>query len=480
MGGLSAALVLSHNGYDVTVFERNLHPGGKAGNLELGSYRFDTGPSLLTMPFVIDRLFDSVGERREEHLEFVRLDPITRYFFPDGTVLDASADPERFSAEVQEKLDVPADRVRAYLRRCSEIYSLAGDLFLFEDLGRSLLSLKALWGVLNSWRLDLFKTMHQVNYSKLKEKRLVQLFDRYATYNGSDPYRISGIFNMIQHVEYDLGSYAVKGGIFAIPKALHRLSEEKGANFRFGEEVERILVERGRARGVITGSKHERFDIVLSNSDVAHTYGKLLEDGSSKTARRYARMEPSVSGAVFYIGIQKAFDDLLVNNIFFSSDYEREFKDIFERRRCPEDPTVYVNITSKVDPEDAPPGCENWFVLVNAPWDSGQDWRSEMERTRSSVIQRVGKALGCELAKEVEVVGTLHPSGIQKRYLTNKGSIYGVSSNDRNAAFLRQGSRAGGYEHLYFAGGSAHPGGGIPLVISSGMIAARSIMRGEK
>jgi len=477
LGGLSAALVLSHHGYDVTVFERNEGPGGKAGNLVLEGYRFDTGPSLLTMPSIFDRLFAEVGEDREDHLRFVRLDPITRYFFPDGTRVNAYADPGRFASEMEAKLDIPSQRVSAYLERCRRIYEMAGDLFLLNDLREGAFSMEALKGALNFWRLDLFRTMHDTNERRLMEKRAVQLFDRYATYNGSDPYRLSGIFNMIQHVEYNMGSYAVKGGIFEIPRRIHGLSEERGAVFRFGEEVDRVLHENGRVRGISVNGREERFDAVVSNSDVVHTYGTLLRDEGARIARRYRTLEPSVSGSVHYIGMAKGSDDLLVNNIFFSSDYRREFEEIFREGRCPTDPTVYVNITSKVDPEDAPAGGENWFVLINVPWDSGQDWPSETERTFRMTMDRVGSALGRDLEGYVAVKGHLDPSIIRERYLTNKGSIYGISSNGMYSAFLRQRARSERYGGLYFAGGSAHPGGGMPLVVSSGMIASRALMR---
>jgi len=480
LGGLSAALILSNEGYDVSVFERNAGPGGKAGNLKMGGFRFDTGPSLMTMPFVLERLFSSVGELLEDHIKLQRLDPVTRYFYPDGTVLDAYSDQERFASEVEDKLEIPSQRFRAYLQRCKAIYDLAGELFLMEDLGKGLLSRRALRGVLNLPSLDLFRTMHDVNVHHFGEERIVQLFDRYATYNGSDPYRLRGIFNMIQHVEHGLGGFAVKGGIYEVPKTLLKLGAERGASFRFGEEVQRIHQASDRVTGLTVEGREERYDAVVSNADVVHTYKDLIGEPGASRARRFSRMEPSLSGSVHYLGIGKEHPDLSVNNIFFSDDYRREFREIFHEGRCPSDPTVYVNITSKVDPSDAPVGAENWFLLVNAPWNNGQDWAKESERVLSTSLDRIGNALGKDVRGSVIAREGIDPAGIENRYLTNRGSIYGISSNAWNSAFLRQRAVCSRPKGLYFAGGSAHPGGGMPLVISSGMIAAGMLIERQK
>ncbi|MGA1873565.1 MAG: phytoene desaturase family protein [Thermoplasmatota archaeon] len=482
LGGLSAASRLARRGYDVDVYEQNQGPGGKANNLILGGYRFDTGPSLLTLPGVLDQLFEELGEERGDHLEFVRLDPITRYHFPDGTVLDAFSDPERFASEVEEKL---GDRVRDvldHLNRSRRIYDLTSGMFMFKSLQEisTYFSTDALKTLSRIRRIDALRTMHDANRESFSDERTIQLFDRYATYNGSSPYQTPATFNLIHHVEYGLGGYAVKGGIFEITRSLTEISEKLGVRFHFGKEVERIELRGKEVHGLRIDGFIKRYDVVISNSDASNTYKSLLDKNHRSAGKKYSSLEPSSSGGVFYWGVSSENEEMLTNNIFFSSDYKQEFDDIWIGKRAPRDPTVYVNITSKVDPVDAPPGCENWFVLVNVPYDSGQNWDEEMKLLRGRVFRRIERAIGKDIEQAIDVERMLDPPGIERRWSGNKGSIYGISSNDRRSAFRRQGNRSRRIRGLYFCGGSAHPGGGIPLVILSGKITSDLVSRYDR
>lgn len=278
-------------------------------------------------------------------------------------------------------------------------------------------------------------------------------------------------FNLIQHVEYDTGGFAVKGGIHAIPRVLKELAEKRGASFHFNTEVEKIISEGRSIKKLKISGKEINYDSVISNSDVTATYNELMGDLESNSSKKYQRLEPSSSGQVFYWGIKRTNGDLKDNNIFFSSDYRKEFEDIWKRRRSPEDPTVYINITSKTEPDDSPDGKENWFVLVNVPYDSGQNWESERIHVRKTVLKRLSKFMS-GIEESIEVESYLGPEEIENRYGGNRGSIYGISSNNRASAFLRQPNRSRDIKGLFFAGGSAHPGGGMPLVVLSGMHAA--------
>jgi phytoene desaturase len=308
---------------------------------------------------------------------------------------------------------------------------------------------------------------------------MVQFFDRYATYNGSHPYRIPGTFNIIPHVEYDVGAAAVAGGIVEIPRALARLANAKGASLYFGIPVDRIRYEprTRRIRGITADGVDLDYDVVVSNADVERTYSTLLGDESARQLKRYRTLEPSSSGLVFYFGVRKTFQQLGLHNIFFSGDYRREFDDIFNHRRCPDDPTIYLNITSKTTPDDAPRDGENWFVLINAPYDSGQNWDHETQRLRKRVIERIRVAIGVDIERMIEVEDSMTPADIEHRTGSRFGSLYGIASNTRLAAFLRHPNRSRRYPGLYFCGGSAHPGGGMPLVVLSGKITAEIIRR---
>ncbi|UCC92378.1 MAG: FAD-dependent oxidoreductase, partial [Thermoplasmata archaeon] len=315
------------------------------------------------------------------------------------------------------------------------------------------------------------------NASFFKDPKMVQLFDRYATYNGSNPYRMPATFNLIQHVEYGLGAYTVEGGIRSIPRALERLAREEGAEFHYGTEVERILLDGKRVGGVETGDGRVEHDAVVSNADVVHTYGRLLGDTTSRPARRYGRLEPSSSALVFYWGIRETFDQLDIHNILFSPDYAEEFRDLFQRKRCPAEPTVYIHIMSKHVPSDAPPGNEAWFTMINAPHVAGQDWEGELERTRRAVVDRIESALGVDLEPLIACEEILTPPEIERRTTSNRGALYGISSNTRMSAFVRQRNRSKHYRGLFFAGGSAHPGGGMPLAVLSGKLASELVLK---
>jgi phytoene desaturase len=320
--------------------------------------------------------------------------------------------------------------------------------------------------------------MHKANQAFFGDPRVVQLFDRYATYNGSSPFMVPATLNIIPHVEFGLGGYAVEGGIYAIPKALAALAEKLGVHFHYETPVQSIGTQKGKITGIVVGAQRRDYPVVISNADVMVTY-RLLGDHSAPLLRRYHRLEPSSSGLVFYWGI-KAKTPLDVNNIFFGADYPGEFQSLFKEGRCPDDPTVYVNITSKVSGSDAPAGGENWFVLVNAPRDAGQDWDSEVERIREKVWQRVERALGTGIRDTLVCEEVMTPADIAARTGSPGGSLYGISSNSRAAAFLRHPNRSRRHKGLYFCGGSAHPGGGMPLVILSGKIASDLVQKHEE
>lgn len=479
LGGLSAAIRLASSGWDVTVFEQQSIPGGKAGTEQSQEYRFDTGPSLLTMPQVLKQLFEEAGREWTDYVQVRRLDTICNYFWQDGTRLHAYGDPEQFAREVEQQTGEPADSVRRYLAYAGRIDDAASELFLWNSLhDAGTFFSRTFWrSLLRLGRIDSMRTMDRANRSFFRDPRVVQLFNRYATYNGSSPYLTPATLNIIPYVEYVDGAYAVVGGIHAIPRALQKLAEELGVAFRFGERVDRIVVDdrgqgRREVRGVESGGTKVLSDIVVSNVDVSVTYPELLGDEVSPQLKRYRRLEPSSSGLVFYWGVNRTFPELTVNNIFFSRDYPAEFRAIFDEHRCPDDPTIYINVTSKVTPEDAPANGENWFILVNAPAVNGQDWQSEIVRVREQVVRRLSDALNTDVESVVATEGIMTPADIERKTMSYRGALYGISSNSRMAAFSRHPNRSREYPGLYFCGGSAHPGGGMPLVMLSGKIAA--------
>lgn len=478
LGGLAASIYLARAGARVTVYEQNPYPGGKAGVIEENGFRFDTGPSLLTMPFVLENIFTHAGKKIQDYLTLGKLQKLCRYFYPDGTVLNAFSDPDRFADEIDRFSEDSRHQVIRYLDYCKRIYDRTANLFLFSDFRqlKNIFNLPALKTLLHIHQIDPFRTMHSANASFFTDPKIIQLFDRYATYNGSDPYQVPATLNIIQHVEYNLGGYIVEEGIHRIPAALTEVARELGVSFHFETKVEKIRHKKGIVTGIATGDTTTDYDCIISNTDAGFTYTQLLDDKKSKDARRYFKQEPSSSALVFYWGINGRPEELETHNIFFSKNYETEFNDIFEHRRCPNDPTVYVYISSRFQKTDAPAGHENWFVMINTPYNSGQDWKIETRRMRKIIIEKLSSRLQKDIANVIVFEKVLTPVTIERETGSLYGSLYGISSNSRFAAFLRQRNESSDWRGLYFCGGSAHPGGGMPLVMLSGKIAAEKII----
>jgi phytoene desaturase len=296
----------------------------------------------------------------------------------------------------------------------------------------------------------------------------VQLLDRFATYNGSDPYQAPGTLNLIPHLEHNIGAFYPKGGIYAIARSLVQLAEELGVTFRYKERVEEILTERNRVTGVRTARGTYAADVVVSNMDIVPTYRRLLPH--LKAPEKTLSQPRSSSALIYYWGVENVFPELGLHNIFFSRDYQQEFIHIFRHRDISADLTVYVNITAKLEPEDSPPNTENWFVMVNVPHQAGQDWDRLIDVTRETVIHKLSHMLHRDLRPLIACERVLDPRGIEQNTSSFAGALYGSSSNNRMAAFLRHPNFSGKLKGLYFCGGSVHPGGGIPLCLLSAKI----------
>ncbi|NVM44343.1 MAG: phytoene desaturase [Candidatus Lokiarchaeota archaeon] len=477
LGGLSASIYLKAKGWDVDVYEAQSFPGGKAAEEYFDGYRFDTGPSLVTMPWVFEDVFQTAGKDVHQELTLVKLEEICTYYLSDGRYLKAWADTEEFGFELEKIVPGSQNSFKKYLKEAEKVHSLGGNFFLTQAIHeiRNLIKPSVLLKLIRFAGIHPFSTLNKLNTKFFKDPRIVQLFNRYATYNGSDPYQTPATMIIIPFIEYIGGGYGIKEGIFEIPKKIHKAAEELGVHFIFGQRVEKINVQKKKILGINTASNDIDYDVVISNADVLYTYDTLLNLPNSKEAKRYRKLEPSSSGIVFYWGINRTFKELSVNNIFFSSNYTAEFKAMFEDNIMAEEPTVYVNITSKLTPTDAPKDCENWFVLLNAPSNQNQDWDLLVSNARNAAINLLSKRLGTNIKSHIVTEGILTPPEIEKRTGSKYGSLYGISSNSVTSAFMRHRNRSKRIKGLYFCGGSAHPGGGMPLVLLSGKICANLV-----
>ena len=477
VGGLATALRLKAQGLDVVVFENNSYPGGKLSSFNLGQYRFDAGPSLLTMPHYIDELFELFNENPKDYFNYKRKDISCKYFWEDKTVLNAYSDKNKFINEINKVLKVDKNIITKYLLKAKKKYDLTKNIFLEQSLHKikTYLSSDLLKGIFNLYIFQINKTLDTVNQDELKEPHLVQLFNRFATYNGSSPFKTPGMMTLIQHLEQEYGTFVSEKGMINISKSIFDLAKRNGVKFEFNKLVNEIVVKNNKVVGVKVNNTVIESDFVVSNMDIVPTYKKLLK--KSYQPRKVLNQERSSSALIFYWGIKKTFKNLELHNILFSNNYKKEFDSIFELGNISDDPTVYINITSKDIVSDAPKESENWFVMINSPNDTGQDWNEIIKTVRKNTINKINRTLNIDIESFIEFEKVFSPKTIEKNTQSYLGSLYGSSSNNKMSAFLRHPNFSKHIQNLYFCGGSVHPGGGIPLCLLSAKIVSELIKK---
>ena len=475
IAGIATSLRLRKKGYEVDVFEANNYPGGKLTSFTKNGFRFDAGPSLFTMPNLVEELFELFGEDVSQHFEYKRKDVVCNYFWEDGTTFSVVADVEKFAFDASQEFGVAENKITNYLNRSRKKYELTAPIFLEKSLHQSstYFSRETLQSFLQMGSMDLLSNLNQLNKKSFREPHLVQMFNRYATYNGSSPYKTPGIMSMIPHLELHLGTFFPKGGMQNITTSLFELAKSKGVNFHFSTRVKRILVENKKAIGVETETEKILADLVISNMDIYSSYKKLMPD--EKHPEQTLKQERSSSALIFYWGINRIFPELDLHNILFSKNYKVEFDAIFEEKNISDDPTIYINITSKEEKDDAPQGSENWFVMINTPGDYGQNWDKIIALAKQQILKKVKRILGVNIEKHITTEEILTPKLIETKTSSYRGALYGAASNSKFAAFLRHPNFSNKIKNLYFCGGSVHPGGGIPLCLLSAKIVADQI-----
>ena len=504
VGGLAAAIRLAANGLRVTLLEKNGRVGGKLNRRELPHpgrpnerpFRFDTGPSLLTLPFVFDDLFEAAGTTTGDELDLLRLDPISRFVWADGTTFELKADAAATLEEVRRLSPGDADGWRRFYAGGRKKWELAGELFLMNSpetlLRRGDLSpMDGLKMMTVPFRIGMFGRYAKLVDRHVKHPKLREILYQYATYGGASPSRAPATLGVIPYAEAGFGGWYPRGGMYSIAEALRRVGERLGVEYRTETPVKRVLIDpptkpdkRGRTRGVeLASGETLEADAVLANSDVIYTYRDLV---AAEHRPRFAdakldKLDPGGSGMVLLLGVEGTYPQLAHHTKFMPTDYRDDLRAMFETQTVPTEPCVYVCATTRSDPTQAPDGCENLFVLVSAPplWGGGGkvDWANESKVYRDRVVSMLENSFGLtDLSRRIVAENRWTPPELQSTYNANAGSIYGLGSNSRRSAFLRPPNRDKDVRGLYFAGGATHPGGGLPLVALSGKIAGEMIL----
>ncbi|MEN9284233.1 MAG: hypothetical protein RLZZ179_1726 [Verrucomicrobiota bacterium] len=487
LAGLSAAVVLAGRGHKVTLFEANGWFGGKAAQWDQEGYRFDMGPTILTLPSVLKRVCEEAGTTLEKEFNMVRLDPQWRSFFTDGSVLDLVEDVEAMAgkADAFAPGKGAGDGYRRLLQLSERLNEISKKYFFYKPIGGM---------------RDMFRPGEMVNPSVLKDVltmrmgqtvggvlrefvpdgRIAQMLDHFTQYVGSCPENSPAVLCGIAHMQTDEGVWYPIGGTRAVPVVLARIAERLGVELRSGSEVKRILHEGGRTTGVeLASGERVALTAVVSNMDSVRTHRELIggAEGAAFAGRR--EYEPACSGVVLYLGLRERYDHLLHHNFVFSRDPHEEFEAIYRKGEPAPDPTAYVCAPAATEPAVAPPGGEALYVLVHTPYlRPHHDWKKMLPEYRRVILEKLKTTGGMsDLEDRIVTEHVLTPQGIHDRYRVLNGAIYGLASHGRFTGAFKPSNRSRDLRGLYLAGGAAHPGPGMPMVLMSGWIAADALHR---
>lgn len=497
VGGLSAAMRLAGRGLRVTLIEKNPLVGGKL-NLRIvphpnrpgeRPFSFDTGPSLLTLPFVFQDLFRAVGLDVRDFLHIRRLDPISRFVWRDGTSFELRANLDDTLEEVRRMSPRDIDGFRRFHQYGQSIWNLAGESFLSNTPMQMIRGdgefnpILALRAASVPFRIGMFRRFAGVVKSHIKDRRLREVMFQYATYFGASPFAAPATLAVIPFCEMHFGGWYPSGGMYSIARALESAAKQLGVEIVTNTPATRIEVDRAtdskskpRVKAVVTTAGRFLCDAVVCNADTISAYAELIAsaDRPHFDDHTLKRIEPGGSGMCLLLGVDGRFDSLAHHTKFMPDDYASDLRAMFETRTTPADPCIYVCRSTATDASQAPAGCENLFVLVSAPpLVSNINWAAEGPAYEKRMIETLETRFALtDLSKRIVVRHRITPVDLERLYRANAGSIYGVSGNGLRNAFKRPANADKHVGGLFFAGGSTHPGGGLPLVAWSGKIAA--------
>ncbi len=485
LGGLAAACTLAARGYQVVLLERNSQTGGKAAQLCSSGFRFDMGPTILTLPSVLRRIFDEAGRSMDDYLSLVRLDPQWRCFFEDGGVLDLRENLDRMAEEIAAfSLDSrSADGYGRFMRWSERLHQISQRYFFDRSIGgladmfdaKSSIDLGVATDV---WAMRMGRTVAGEVRRHMPDARVAQMMDHFTQYVGSSPYGSPAILCGIAHMQTAEGISYPKGGTRAIPDALERLARELGVEIRCNTAVTRILTENKRISGVRTEAGEViEVGALVSNCDAVRTHRELVDPHTRAAFEGRRRYEPACSGVVLYLGVDRRYEHLAHHNFAFSRDPREEFDWIYNRGEPAPDPTCYIAAPSSTDPSTAPAGGEALYVLTHTPYlRPHHNWKEMLPRYRAVILDKLRRCAGMsDIEDRIVFEAALDPESIRDRYHVLEGAIYGLASHGRFLGAFKPPNRSPDLCGLYLAGGAAHPGPGMPMVLMSGWIAADAL-----
>ncbi len=478
LGGLASAIYCASKGIKVTIVEKNSHAGGKCNLLVNGGFSFDLGPSILLLPDIFRSVYQIAGKKFDDYVSIRPLDIQWRSFFCDGTVIDLYADYKKTADCLVIPGKTKSNRFEAFYKYATHQYTVLNELYLNRNIN-SLFDLLKCKDIFKLFTLDLFRTMHGSTKCFFKDKHLIDVFDYFIKYVGSSAYKAPAFMNLLSGAQFSTGLWYVNGGIYNIVRGYLRLIETIGVEIKLNSEVKMIITKGNKVSGVLLHTGEQIYaDAIISNMEVLPVYQMLLPC-AKKTTECMRKFEPSCSGLVIHLGVDKVYTELAHHNFFFSEDQQKYFHSVFEEYQLPEDPTIYVVAPSRSDPSVAPSGYDNIKILPHIPHlvPGRHLSQSEYKAFGERVIQKLEQMGLYDLRKHIIFQDFWTPYDIYNKYYSNEGSIYGIVTDFwKNYAFKapRQ-SRM--FKNLFFAGGSVNPGGGMPMVTLSGMHAGKMVVQ---
>ena len=483
LGGISAAIALATEGFEVKIFEKNDKIGGKLNVLKKVGFSFDLGPSIIILPQLFRRLFDKAGKIMEDYVQFEEIQPQWRSFFEDGTVLDLHSDMREMEKEL-EKFGEKASGYWAFIEYSRMLYKFAEEAYLNRrsDSAGEIMKGYGLFEVMK--KTDIFTTVNKGVSRYISSPHIQDMMNFFLKYVGSSPYDAPALMNLLPYSQLGYGLWYVKGGMYNLARGYEKLMKELGVEIHLNTEVTKINKNKDRVEGILLHDGTEiEADIVVSNMEVIPAYKELMGEKGAMMKKYETRYEPACSGIVVHLGVNKIYPQLRHHNFFFSRDPKKHFDTIHHDKKLPEDPTIYLVCPTKSDSTIAPGGHDIIKILPHIPYLQEPPFTADEYLALKERLYEKLERMGLEdLRKHIVVEDMLTPEDIQRLYYSNKGSIYGVVSNRKKNFALKAPKKSARYHNLYFVGGSVNPGGGTPMVILSGQMVRDKILQdlGEK